>query len=98
MANMFFILNYFFVFSNKYSGKYNGIDHRINNDQQFRNEINQLYKINIIFEKYKLLNTLKSQHISNKEKIILANDLLEINSVKIFNIKAGGLYNDFYNI
>jgi len=98
MANMFFMLNYFFLFSNRYSGKYDGIDHRILNDQQLKNGIDQLYKINIIFKKYKLLNTLKSQQISNKEKNILANEILEINSIKTFNIKSGGLYDEFNNI
>ena len=91
MINFISVISYFFVFSNKSLYKYSGYD------QRFGNETIQTDKIKILFQKKELLNKLKSTKISVIEKVNLAEEFLEINKIKGFDINAGGLLNDFNN-
>ena len=71
--------------------KLTGIDERYIYCKNETNKAETLYKIIENFEKKKILNTLENNNISINTKL----KLLEDNSIKPLNLKAGGLMQDF---
>jgi hypothetical protein len=80
-----------FVFTN--NKIHQGFDERINKNININ--ITEYAKINKIFNYNKLLNKLES-NIDKTQKFILAKEFLEMDDIKMFNLKAGGLYDEFY--
>ena len=69
--------------------KYDGYDYR-----NYKNETNeqiQLHKIQQHFQNKKLLDILKNENISFITKVLILND----NTIKPYNLFAGGLMKDF---
>ena len=98
MINLLVILSYYFVFSTKCKSQneYGGYDERFGNEtvNLYLNKM-ELNKINLNFKKYKLLNSLQSNLLSEIQKTKLAKEYFEYDSIKPFNAEAGGLYKDF---
>lgn len=88
MLNFINMISILFVFSNKGLYKNNGYDYR------FGNETCDYAKLNSNFNKYKLLKKLES-NISIIEKTKLAQEYLEEDNIKTFDIFAGGLMNEW---
>ena len=77
------------AFSKTYKSDNTGNDERYPINET--NNQTQLYNINKNYEKKKLLDILKNDKISINTKL----KLLEDNSIKPINLKAGGLLDDF---
>jgi membrane-bound lytic murein transglycosylase MltF len=76
--------------SKKNDYKYDGFDHRYNKNET-DNEKVTLHKIYKHFQNKNLLDILKNENISLVTKILILND----NSIKKYDIFAGGLMKDF---
>jgi hypothetical protein len=88
MINFMVVFYFLFALTNKGIYKHNGYD------QRFDNETGDISKIKTSFHKYNLLKKLES-NISVIEKIIMAKEYLEEDTIKSYDIFAGGLMNDW---
>ena len=88
--------NYNFLF-HKNLNTYLNAKKTSGNDERYSSEKNeteirmQLYNLQEIFEKKRLLDILQDDKVSINIKI----ELLKDNSIKASNLKAGGLFNEF---
>jgi len=78
------------TFQSKKDSKYDGFDHRYNNNETDNEKIN-LHKIYKHFQNKEILNILKNENVSLIKKVFILND----NSIRKYNIFAGGLMRDF---
>ena len=87
------ILFYSFVYSSSIlnnkiiNNKIVGVDHT-------KNDTNHNYNFNENLLKYNVLKVLQKENVSNYHKINLFNNYFG-SSIKVNNITAGGLYNDW---
>jgi hypothetical protein len=91
---LFPIKNISNTFQSKKDSKYDGFDHRYNKnetDDEIYNKKVNLHKIYKHFQNKNLLDILKNENISLITKILILND----NSIKKYDIFAGGLMKDF---
>jgi hypothetical protein len=82
------------TFQSKKDSKYDGFDHRYNKsetDNETYNEKVNLHKIYKHFQNKEILDILKNEKVSLITKVFILND----NSIRKYDIFAGGLMKDF---
>ena len=91
------VLLYFYIKIIKKPNAYLNAKKKSGNDERYRIERNeteiktQLFNLKQNFEKKQMLEFLQNDKISIHTKL----DTLKDNSIKAYNLKAGGLINDF---
>jgi len=70
-----------------------GNDERFNLNNSLNNEELELYKINLFFDKKKLLELLEKEDFSIMYKL----DIVKKENIKQMNLNAGGLWKDWEN-